>query len=114
MICHLSSGHWDADVQQRGVEYLVLLGNSQDVQKRILSLNPAFTEQQQQSNPLLRKFAKGSKKSKEETTKSTVKSFDNIGTNQTNVSSQVSHPLSTHPCFRPALERLCKNNINLI
>lgn len=44
MICHLSSGHWDADVQQRGVEYLVLLGNSQDVQKRILSLNPAFTE----------------------------------------------------------------------
>lgn len=82
MICLLSSGHWDPDVQQRGVEYLALLENNPTTQKRILSLNPAFTEEQQQSNPLLRKFAKGAKKSKDDigstsapTAKSTVKSF---------------------------------------
>jgi hypothetical protein len=28
-------------------------------------LNPAFTEEQQQSNPLLKKFSKGAKKGKE-------------------------------------------------
>jgi len=43
MICHLSSGHWDPDVQQRGVEYLALLENNPETQKKILSLNPAFT-----------------------------------------------------------------------
>lgn len=64
MICHLSSGHWDPDVQQRGVEYLVLLESNADAQKKILSLNPAFTEEQQLSNPLLKKFAKGTKRTK--------------------------------------------------
>jgi hypothetical protein len=59
---------------------LVLLENNSSIQKKILSLNPAFTEEQQQSNPLLRKFAKGAKKSKDElgpsaVTKSTAKSF---------------------------------------
>lgn len=111
MICHLSSGHWDPDVQQRGVEYLVLLDNTADIQKKILSLNPAFTEEQQQSNPLLRKFAKGAKKPVESAIKSTVKQFENVAPTQNNT---VSHPLSNHPCFKLAVDRFCKNNVNLI
>jgi hypothetical protein len=42
----------------------------------------------------------------------TIKSFETVS--QTQSTNQVSHPLSTHPCFKLALDRLCKNNINLI
>lgn len=44
MIFHLSSGHWDPDVQQRGVEFLVLMDKNSEIQKKVLSMNPAFTE----------------------------------------------------------------------
>jgi hypothetical protein len=119
MICHLSSGHWDPDVQQRGVEYLVLMESNPEILKKVLEINPAFTEEQQLSNPLVKKFLKISKKLKEipsssdtqQTVKSTVKSFDEITPRQVN---QISHPLSNHPCFKSALDKLCKNNINLL
>lgn len=72
----MSSGHWDPDVQQRGVEFLVLLDKNADLQKKIIAMNPAFTEEQQMSNPLLKKFAKNKKNPATATTvKSTVKSF---------------------------------------
>lgn len=61
MIFHMNSGHWDPDVQQRAIEFLALLDKSPEVQKKVLSVNPAFTEEQQLSNPLLKKFAKGRK-----------------------------------------------------
>ena len=44
MVFHMSSGHWDPDVQQRAIEFLALLDKSPEIQKRILSINPAFTE----------------------------------------------------------------------
>lgn len=75
-------------------------------------MNPAFTEEQQMSNPLLKKFAKNKKGSSSvNTVKSTVKSFENVTQQQPNRSS---HPLSNHPCFKKAVDRLCKNNVNLI
>lgn len=55
MICHMSSGHWDPDVQQRAVEFLAILDNEAKVQQKIFSSNPSFTEEQQQSNPLLKR-----------------------------------------------------------
>jgi hypothetical protein len=42
----MSSGHWDPDVQQRGVEYLVLLEDGSNTQKKILQLNPPFSQEQ--------------------------------------------------------------------
>ena len=113
MIFHLSSGHWDPDVQQRGVEFLVLIDKKSDIQKKILSMNPAFTEEQQLSNPLLKKFAKGTRKNKEnEAVKSQVKSFESANKASKDITN--AHPLSGHPCFRLALERLCKNSVNLL
>ncbi len=45
-------------------------------------------------------------------TKTTSKALDQIsGQNQVN---QVSHPLSNHPCFKLALDRLSKTNVNLL
>ena len=28
MVCHMSSEHWDPDVQQRGVEFIALFGQN--------------------------------------------------------------------------------------
>jgi AP-2 complex subunit alpha len=64
MICHMSSEHWNPDVQQRGVEFLALFGLEAGIQSRVIATNPVFTEEQQQSNPLLKKFSKGAKKGK--------------------------------------------------
>lgn len=114
MICHMSSGHWDPDVQQRGVEFLVLLEKDPELQKKVVALNPAFTEEQQMSNPLLKKFARGKKlggsENAQSTLKSTVKSFETANTQ----GERLSHPLANHPCFKKAIDRLCKNNVNLV
>lgn len=85
MICHLCSEHWDPDVQQRGIEYIALFEQPEEIQKKVLSQNPVFTEEQQQANPLLKKFAKKSTGSKIQSEsiaasksmigKSTIKSF---------------------------------------
>lgn len=74
-------------------------------------MNPAFTQEQQQSNPLLRKFAKGARKGGDQPGNKGIPKLADVNPTQT---SQVSHPLSNHPCFRAAIDRLCKNNINLI
>ena len=44
MVCHMSSEHWDPDVQQRGVEFIALFNQDEAIQKKVLSANPAFTE----------------------------------------------------------------------
>ncbi len=84
MVCHLCSEHWDPDVQQRGIEYIALFDESEEIQKKVLAQNPVFTEEQQQANPLLKKFSKKSSSAKPQTDsvptkstvgKSTIKSF---------------------------------------
>lgn len=84
MVCHLCSEHWDPDVQQRGIEYIALFDENEEIQKKVLSQNPVFTEEQQQANPLLKKFSKKSSSAKLQTDsvankstvgKSTIKSF---------------------------------------
>lgn len=81
-----------------------------------MATNPAFTEEQQLSNPLLKKFSKGSKKMAEkDNIKSTVKSFESATTTTTQSGANRSnHPLSGHPCYRLGMERLCKNSVNLL
>lgn len=59
MVCLMSSEHYDPDVQQRGVEFNSLLGEDDAIRKKILSRNPPYSEEQQISNPLLKRFAKG-------------------------------------------------------
>jgi len=44
MVFHMCSEHWDPDVQQRGVEFNILFEEEIDIQKKVLSLNPPFTE----------------------------------------------------------------------
>jgi hypothetical protein len=124
MICHLCTEHWDADVQQRGVEFLALFAQDIATQNRVVATNPAFTEEQQQANPLLKKFAKSGKRGKEmETAASTVKSSTVKSTpppqpsgfqTVTNSSNVTSHPLSNHPCFKLAIDRLSPNLVNLL
>lgn len=90
------------------------MDKNSEIQKKVLSMNPAFTEEQQLSNPLLKKFAKGARKAKEgENIKSQVKSFESVN-KVTNSDISNAHPLSGHPCFRLALERLCKTSVNLL
>ena len=84
------------------------------MQQKIFSQNPSFTEEQQLTNPLLKKFAKGAKKTQSTTQKSNInqsKAFEEVGMGQNNKSS---HPLSAHPCFRSAIDRLCGNLVNLL
>ena len=79
-------------------------------------MNPAFTEEQQMSNPLLKKFAKNKKNVASKissTIKSTVQEFETASTNQGNREG-MNHPLLNHPCFKKAVDRLCKNNVNLL
>lgn len=56
---------------------------------------------------------KGAKKSQinQKSTISKSKPFEEVGMGQNN---KTSHPLSAHPCFRSAMDRLCGNLINLI
>lgn len=44
MICHMSSEHWNPDVQQRGVEFLALFNLEASIQSRVIATNPVFTE----------------------------------------------------------------------
>lgn len=83
------------------------------MQQKIFSQNPSFTEEQQLTNPLLKKFAKGAKKSQINQKSNTTqpKGFEEVGIGQNNKSS---HPLSAHPCFRSAIDRLCGNLVNLL
>ena len=123
MLCHLCSEHWNPDVQQRGVEFLALFSQEHSLQAKVISTNPAFTEEQQQTNPLLKKFAKSGRKTKTEqvekapTTSSKLTAASELPKpNQTsaNSSSMTSHPLSNNPFFRQAIERLCPNLVNLL
>ena len=43
--------------------------------------------------------------------KSTIKSFETISNTNNNATS---HPLSTHPCFKKAFDKLCPNLVNLL
>lgn len=100
---------------------MALFSQEAAIQTKVVSQNPVFTEEQQQSNPLLKKFAKSGRKSKEEpVVKSTLKSAttssppaSNFQTNvnQTNVTS---HPLANHPFFKLAINKLCPNLVNLL
>ena len=102
---------------------MTLFSQEQPIQAKVVSQNPVFTEEQQQSNPLLKKFAKSSKRSKEDPiVKSTLKSASttqapqasNFQTNSINQSNATSHPLANHPFFKQAISRLCPNLVNLI
>lgn len=119
MLCHLCSEHWNPDVQQRGVEFLALFNQEQAIQAKVVSLNPVFTEEQQQSNPLIKKFVKTSRRKEETVTKSVLKSgtsapaASNFQTNTTQ-NNVTSHPLSNHPFFKAAINKLCPNLVNLL
>ena len=122
MLCHLCSEHWNPDVQQRGVEFLALFNQDIAIQTRVVSLNPVFTEGQQDKNPLVKKFAKKSKRTgkPEEATRTTAtsnptttsqaKNFQTMAGN----SNMTSHPLSNNPFFKEAIDRLCPNLVNLL
>jgi hypothetical protein len=102
---------------------LALFAQEQGIQGKVVSVNPVFTEEQQQSNPLLKKFAKSGKRGKEleNAAKSTVKSSTTTSTPQpasfqtlANQSSVTSHPLANHPFFKAAINKLSPNLVNLI
>lgn len=123
MICHLCTEHWDPDVQQRGVEFLALFSLDPNIQARVVAQNPVFTEEQQQANPLLKKFSKARKGRPMETTNPTTSSIrpQPASTPQpsgfqtmTGTGSVTSHPLSNHPWFRVAYDRLSPNIVNLL
>ena len=89
----------------------------------MVSLNPVFTEEQQQANPLLKKFAKGGKKGKESisTTSSSVRATQattldtaNFQTNAVVQNSATAHPLSNHPFFKNAIDKLSPTLVNLL
>lgn len=93
------------------------------LQAKVVSLNPVFTEEQQASNPLLKKFAKKSKRpiKVEEQSRQSVSSNSTANTAQAKNfqtmagnSNMTSHPLSNHPFFRQAIDRLCPNLVNLL
>lgn len=124
MLCHMCSEHWNADVQQRGVEFLALFNQDINLQAKVVSLNPVFTEEQQASNPLLKKFAKKSKRigkaeeiAKQSTSSSSTnqsqpqaKNFQTMAGNN----NMTSHPLANNPFFKAAIDRLCPNLVNLL
>jgi hypothetical protein len=125
MLCHLCSEHWNPDVQQRGVEFLALFNQDLAFQAKVVSPNPVFSEEQQQSNPLLIKFAKmrGKKavrtdqpeRSSVTTASSSAPQAQSFQTmSNAGSSSMTSHPLAQHPFFRLAIDRLCSNHINLL
>ena len=72
MAFHMSSEHWDPDVQQRGIEFKTLFAEDIAITKKVLAQNPAYTEEQEQSNPLLKKFTKSSRSTKSSTTSSST------------------------------------------
>lgn len=60
------------------------------------------------------KFSKRNKKdltSQPAIGKSTNKTLDGGAPVSQN---QMNHPLSSHPCYRLAIDKLCKNNVNLL
>lgn len=57
MICLVSSEHYDPDVQQRGVEYNILLDEDDAVKRKVLSKITPYSSEQQHINPLLKRFA---------------------------------------------------------
>lgn len=94
---------------------MVLLDKESALQQKIFSQNPSFTEEQQASTPIARLGkGKGVMKLQNNSKIGSVnqtKSFDEVATNQNN---KANHPLSAHPCFRVAFDRLCGNTINLM
>lgn len=107
MICLMSSEHYDPDVQQRGVEYNTLLGEDEAIRRKILSRNPPYSEEQQISNPLLKRFAKvGGMKTKDTplgAKKTTSAEYEGNTSKNTIISA---HPLANHPLFSIAKDRL--------
>ena len=63
----------------------------------------------------MKKFAKAKDakptSSADSTIKSKIGALESVTTSQKNVTS---HPLSNHPCFRKAIDRLCENIVNLL
>lgn len=123
MVLHLCSEHWDPDVQQRGIEFLGVLGLEGQVQSKVMANNPVFTEEQQQANPLIKKFAKSGRRGKEleaAAKKSNIKGTATTGgvsaagfQTMAPTNNVTNHPLANHPCFRQAIDRLCPNLVNL-
>lgn len=102
---------------------MALFSQEQGIQAKVVSINPVFTEEQQQSNPLLKKFAKSAKRGKEleNAAKSSIKSSSTTSTPQpasfqtlANQSSVTSHPLANHPFFKAAINKLSPNLVNLL
>ena len=103
---------------------MALFSQEHNLQTRVVSTNPVFTEEQQQTNPLLKKFAKSGRKTKTEQVEKAptaskltpVSEQQHPKPNQTaaNPSSVTSHPLSNNPFFRQAIDRLCPNIVNLL
>ncbi len=88
------------DVQQRAVEYFVLLSEDEAAAAKVLEKSPPFSEEQQQYNPLLKRLAgnkgKSLSDSKEEDSKAKLQA-STINT----------HFLSSHPLYQAAKTRLC-------
>lgn len=94
------------------------------MQAKVVSQNPVFTEEQQASNPLLKKFIKKNKRTgkQEEASRQSVtssstantqpKNFQTMAGNNNN--NMASHPLANNPFFKQAIDRLCPNLVNLL
>ena len=118
MICLMSSEHYDPDVQQRGVEYNILLDEDDAVRRKVLSKVAPYSSEQQHINPLLKRFAEIKSKegvsirpSAATDTKKPKTEFEASAPTSTVISS---HPLSSHPLFNAAKPRMSSENENLL
>ena len=100
---------------------MALFGQDRGVQNKVVSQNPVFSEEQQASNPLLKKFSKGKKGKEENVSRSSISSSSTQATTNpsnfqtmTNNHNVTSHPLSNHPYFKSAINRLCPTLVNLM
>lgn len=118
MICLLSSEHYDPDVQQRGVEYNVLLDEGEDVKRKVLSRITPYSSDQQHINPLLKRFAeiknKEGKLIKSANTADFKKPLSEFEASTPTASIISSHPLANHPLFNVAKARMSSEVENLL
>ena len=95
------------------MEFNALLAEDENIRKKILSRNPPYSEEQQISNPLLKRFAKGSTSKPKETPggKKENSEFETVNLKSNILSS---HPLSNHTLFAEAQDRLSSEIENLL
>lgn len=118
MICLVSSEHYDPDVQQRGVEYNVLLDEDESIKAKVLARITPYSSDQQHINPLLKRFAeiknKEGKLLKSGNPVDPKKPLSEFEASAPTASVIASHPLANHPLFNIAKSRMSAEVENLL